>query len=183
MDSIDLGQLARDARQRYERARFGLSLAGAAPVVLVAAAAAFFARRPASVALFGGVLFVTGVVLLWRGQDLRRALWPGVLCGLIPLVFALVANSGHACSGGHCTSWCVPACTAGGVTAGLLVSIIATRMRLGLGFWAAASSVSVLTGAMGCACVGYSGVLALIAGFAVGVAPQGLRKVFASLSS
>ncbi|MER2559893.1 MAG: hypothetical protein ABTQ32_04190, partial [Myxococcaceae bacterium] len=132
MDSIDLSQLARAARNRYERARLGLSLAGAAPVLLVVAAAAFFAKRPLSAALFGGALFVTGVVLLWRGRDLRRALWPGVLSGVIPLVFALVANHGHGCSGGHCSSWCVPACTAGGVTAGIVVSFIATRLRLGL---------------------------------------------------
>lgn len=179
MDSIDLDRLSREARRRYERARIGLSLAGATPVFLVVAAAAFFAKRPTSVALFGGLLFVTGVVLLWRGRELRRALLPGVLSGLIPLVFALVANYGHGCSGDHCSSLCVPACTAGGVTAGLVVSIVATRMGLGWRFWASASAVSLLTGAMGCACVGYSGVLALAGGFSVGLIPQLTRRVFA----
>ena len=90
------------------------------------------------------------------------------------------ANYGHGCSGDHCSSLCVPACTAGGVTAGVVVSVIATRLRLGWGFWLSASAVSVLTGAMGCACVGYSGVLALVGGFAVGLAPQFVRRVFAS---
>lgn len=180
MDSIDLSRLEREARGRYERARFGLSFAGAAPVLLVVASAGFFAKRPMSVAVFGGLLFVTGVILLWRGRDLRIALWPGVLSGLIPLVAALVANHGHGCSGDHCSTLCVPACTVGGVTAGLLVSVIATRLKLGWGFWAAASTVSVLTGSMGCACVGYSGVLALIGGFSVGLVPQLARRVFAS---
>lgn len=180
MDSIDLNQLEREARARYERRRFGLSFAGAAPVLLVIAAAAFFAKRPTSVAFFGGLLFVTGVVLLWRGRDLRLALWPGVLSGLIPLVAALVANHGHGCSGDHCSTLCVPACTAGGVTAGFVVSVIATRLKLGWGFLAAASAVSLLTGAMGCSCVGYSGVLALVGGFSVGLVPQLARRVFAT---
>lgn len=180
MDSIDLNRIERDARARYERARFQWSFAGAAPVLLVVAAAAFFAKRPTSVAVFGGLLFVTGVILLWRGRDLRLALWPGVLTGLIPLVAALVANHGHGCTGEHCSSLCVPTCTAAGVTAGLVVSLIATRMKAGWGFWAAASAVSMLTGAMGCACVGYAGVLALIGGFSVGLAPQLARRVFAS---
>jgi hypothetical protein len=158
----------------------GLSFAGAVPILLVVAASAAFAKRPTTVALFGGLLFVTGVVLLWRGRDLRLALWPGVLTGLIPLVFALGANYGHGCSGDHCSSLCVPACTAGGVTAGIVVSVIATRMKLGWGFWAAASAVSMLTGAMGCACVGYSGVLALLGGFSVGLAPQLTRRIFAA---
>jgi len=112
--------------------------------------------------------------------ELRLALWPGVLSGLIPLVFALVANYGHGCSGDHCSSLCVPACTFGGVTAGVVVSVVATRLKLRWGFWLSASTVSMLTGAMGCACVGYSGVLALVGGFAVGLTPQFARRVFAS---
>ena len=179
MDSTDRSRLVHQARARYERARLGLSFAGAAPVLLVVGAAAFFAKRPTSVAVFGGLLFVTGVVLLWRGRELRLALWPGLLSGLIPLVAALVANHGHGCSGDHCSSLCVPACTAGGLTAGIVVSIFATRMKLGWSFWAAASAVAVLTGAMGCACVGYSGVLALVGGFSVGLVPQLARRIFA----
>lgn len=178
MESIDLSRLAREARGRYERARLGLSFAGAAPVLFVVAAAAFFAKRPTSVVVFGAILFAAGVALLWRGRDLRRALWPGVLSGLIPLVAALVANHGHGCATNHCASWCVPACTAGGVTAGIVVSLIATRMKLGWGFWVAASVVSLLTGAMGCACVGYGGLLALLGGFSVGLVPQVARRVF-----
>jgi hypothetical protein len=179
MDSTDLTTLARVARRRYERARLGWSLAGAAPVLLVVAAAVALGRRPSSAALFGGLSFVTGVAFLWRGRDLRRALWPGLLSGLIPLAFALVANAGHGCSGGHCSTLCVPACTAGGVIAGLIVSIVATRMKLGWDFWAAASTMAVLTGAMGCSCVGASGVLALVGGFAAGLVPQVVRGAFA----
>ena len=179
MDSTDLTALERAARTRYEKARLGWSLAGAAPVLLVVAAAVVLGRRPSSAALFGGGLFVTGVALLWRGRDLRRAVWPGVLSGLIPLAFALVANAGHGCSGGHCSTLCVPACTGGGVTAGLVVSIVATRLKLGWGFWAATSTMAVLTGAMGCSCLGASCVLALVGGFSAGLIPQVVRRALA----
>lgn len=180
MDSIDLARLLREARGRYERARLGLSFAGATPLLLVVGGAAVVGKHPNSVVLFGGLLFVTGVVLLWRGRDLRLALLPGVLSGLIPLVFALVANYGHGCSSDHCSTLCVPACTAGGVTASVVVSVVATRLKLSWGVWLSASAVSILTGAMGCACVGYSGIFALIGGFAIGLAPQFARRVFAS---
>lgn len=177
MESIDLTKLEAAARGRYERTRLGWSLAGATPVLLVVVAAMVLSRQPTSSALFGGLAFVTGVVLLWRGQSLRHAFWPGVVSGLLPLVLSLAANVGHGCAHGHCSTWCVPACSAGGVGAGLFVAYLATRKKLGWQFWAGASVMSVLTGAMGCACVGASGVLALVIGFAAGLLPQGVRAM------
>lgn len=168
MGSIDLTKLEATARGRYERSRLRWSLAGATPVLLVVAAAMWLGRQPSSSAFFGGLLFVTGVVVLWRGRDGRRAFWPGVLAGLLPLVLSLAANT-HGCSMGHCSTWCIPACSAGGVGAGLFVAATAMRLKLGRDFWVGASVMSVLTGAMGCACVGASGVVALIAGFGVGL--------------
>lgn len=177
MDSTELQQLERRARGRYEWARLRWSLLGMVPVSLVIAAALLLGKRPSSVALFGALLFATGVVVLWRGQELRRALWPGVLAGLIPLTAALVANRMHICAGGHCTSLCLPACSLGGVVAGLVVSFVATRRSLSWGFWVAASSLALLTGAMGCACIGYAGVVGLVTGFAIGALPQAVRRV------
>ncbi len=177
MDSIDLTKLEATARGRYERSRLRWSLAGAAPMLLVIAAATWLGRQPSSSAFFGGLLFVTGVVLLWRGRDIRRAFWPGVLAGLLPLVLSLAANAGHGCAMGHCSTWCIPACSAGGVGAGLFVAATATKLKLGWDFWVGASLMSVLTGAMGCACVGASGVLALVVGFALGLSPQLVFKL------
>ncbi len=180
MDSIDLEKLERRARGGYERARIGWSLAGMVPVLLVIIAAALLGKRPSSAALFGGALFATGTMVLWRGGELRLALWPGVLSGLIPLTCALIANHTHICAGGHCTTMCLPACSAGGIVAGLAVSFIATRRNLSWGFWAAASAVSLLTGAMGCSCIGYAGVVGLVAGFSLGLMPQLLRRLLSS---
>lgn len=176
MDSTELARLERLGRRRYEAARLARAVLGFAPVLVVVVGAALLGSRPSSSALFGGALFAAGVTLLWRGQGLQRAVLPGVLSGLIPLALSLAANLLHGCSDEHCTSLCIPACTVGGVAAGLVVSTLGLRRRLGWGFWAAASGLSVLTGAMGCACVGYSGVGGLVAGVAVAVAPQALRK-------
>ena len=180
MDSTELAKLERRARGRYEWARVRWSVLGMVPVLLIIIAASLLGRRPSSAAMFGGVLFATGVVVLWRGRELRRALWPGVLSGLVPLIAALVANHLHICAGGHCTTLCLPACSAGGVVAGLVVSFIATRRGLSWGFWATASALSLLTGAMGCACIGYAGVVGLVTGFALGAMPQLVRRLVAA---
>ena len=177
MGSIDLAALERRARARYEVKTLGRALLGFAPVLVLVAFATWLNRRTGSAALFGGVLFATGVVALWRGGALRRAVLPGLLAGLLPLTFAIVANRGHLCASGHCSTYCLPACTAGGVLAGLIVSTLARRRRLGLSFFAAATAISMLTGAMGCSCAGASGIVGMLAGFGVGLVPQGLRAV------
>lgn len=97
--------------------------------------------------------------------------------GLLPLVFALGANHFHHCGPTAWKTLCVPACIAGGVLAGLIVAGIAYRRRAGAAFWGSAASLTLLTGAMGCGCIGYGGMLGLGAGFAVGVAPMLTRRL------
>lgn len=177
MDSIDLDELERKARLRYELARAARSLLGFAPALLIVAAAAALGRRPNSALFFGSLLFLSGSFLLWRGRTLHRAVLPGLLAGLIPLACALMANRGHMCAGGHCSTWCLPACISGGVVAGLVVSWVATKRGLDWRFWVGASAISLLTGAMGCACIGYSGVVGLTAGFLGGTVPLLVRRL------
>ena len=95
------------------------------------------------------------------------------------MTFALMANRGHACAGGHCSTWCLPACIAGGVVAGFAVSWFAKQRGLDWRFFVGASAVSLLTGAMGCACIGYSGVFGLTAGFLAGVVPMTVSQLVA----
>lgn len=178
MDSIDLDLLERKARLRYELVRAGRSLLGFTPALLLVVLAAALGRRPSSAFFFGSLLFLSGAFLLWRGRTVHRAVLPGLLAGMIPLACALVANGGHACASGHCSTWCLPACIAGGVVAGLVVSWLATRRGLDWRFWAGASAISLLTGAMGCSCIGYSGVVGLGAGFLGGALPLMLRRLF-----
>jgi hypothetical protein len=72
---------------------------------------------------------------------------------------------GHFCTGERCMSWCLPACVGGGVLAGGLVSFVGFRQGRGVGYFASASSVALLTGALGCSCIGYAGIGGLVLGF------------------
>jgi len=119
------------------------------------------------------------VVLLWYGRDYRRAVLPGLIAGIVPLVLTLCANHiEHACLGDRCMALCIPACATGGVVAGIIVAFFGIRRQRGPGFWIAASSVALLTGAMGCGCVGYAGLVGLAVGFGVGLAPGLLGRLF-----
>ena len=176
MGSTDLQGLERHARRQYEWARVRRSVLGFSPALLVVAIAALNTKRPLSAAAFGVAMFTAGVLLLWYGRDLRRAVLPGLALGVLPLALTLSANHIHQCSGGMCMNWCLPACSAGGLAAGIGVAIIGHRTRRSLGYWAGASALTLLTGAMGCSCVGYAGITGLVAGYALGLAPALVRS-------
>src|SRR5688572_9234147 len=100
MDSIDLERVERRARFKYEWSRVRRALLGFAPAMLVVGIAALFARYPSSALMFGLLMFVVGVTLLWYGRDLKRAVLPGLVAGIVPLTLVLCANRvGHACMG------------------------------------------------------------------------------------
>jgi hypothetical protein len=171
MASIDVVSLERRARARYEWVRLSQSAFGFSPVVVLVAVLAWFARRPVSVVVLGCLLFGTGVSCLWRRRDLHRSVVPGLMSGLIPLVLALVANQRHGCASGNCSMWCVQACVAGGLLSGSAIAWVMSRSQFGWNVTACAVAISFLTGAMGCSCVGYSGVVGLAAGLAVTAVP------------
>jgi hypothetical protein len=64
------------------------------------------------------------------------------------------------------------------VVAGLAVASVGNQRNAGPWFWVSASSLALLTGAMGCACIGYSGVIGLGLGFGAGMVPGLLRRAF-----
>src|SRR5690606_6404313 len=86
-------------------------------------------------------------------------------------VLSLCAGRVHTCGVNGCGTLCVPACALGGVVAGLAVARVAARRGLGLWFFIPASSLCLRTGAMGCACLGFSGVVGLVVGFGAGLVP------------
>jgi hypothetical protein len=149
---------------------------GFAPVLLIVGIAALLGRRPSVAVALGLGMFASGVVMLWYGRDVKRAVLPGVAAGLAPLTLALCANHFHHCAGDTCLSLCVPACAAGGLLAGLGVAMVGLRQRAGLTFWLASSGLALLTGAMGCSCVGYAGVVGLAFGFGAGLSASLIRK-------
>jgi len=170
MDSIDLGQLERRARRKYEWARARRAIWGFAPALVVVTIAALLNKHHVSAVAFGTALFVVGAGLLWYGHDIRRAVLPGLAMGLLPLAVALCVNHvGHACLGDRCMTLCIPACAVGGLGAGVGISIIGLRRKHGWPFWVGATVLTLLTGAMGCSCVGFGGVAGLSVGCGVGL--------------
>src|SRR5713101_3077387 len=166
MESPELKENERRARRAYEAARLRRAVLAFAPILLLVTATALTGHRFGYTLAFGSALFALGVALLWYGLSAKQAVLPGVAAGLVPLLFALCARQmNHACGGDHCLMFCVPACLAGGVIAGIVVGSIGVRTRRGFGFWLAASGVCLLTGAMGCACVGLPGVMGLALGY------------------
>ena len=178
MDSTELTKLERRTRARYEWARAKRALIGFAPLLLVVAVATAIARHPSVTGAFGVGAFIAGAVMLWYGRDPKRAVLPGVLAGFVPLVLTLCTSHMHGCMGDGCMMMCVPACSIGGLVAGLAVASVGNHRRAGAVFWLSASVIALLTGAMGCACVGYSGVIGLGIGFSAGVVPGLLRRAF-----
>jgi hypothetical protein len=176
MDSTDLTHLRRRVRRAYELARLRRALLGVAPVLVIIVGAASFAHRPVSTLWFGVGTLAVGAAMLWYGRDPQKAVLPGIAAGLVPLMFALCANHVHMCGADSCSSLCVPACTLGGVVAGLAVASVGNQRRAGPWFWVSASALAILTGAMGCACMGYSGVMGLAVGFGAGMVPGLLRR-------
>lgn len=183
IDTIDLVDLQRRARLSYELARARRALLGILPVVVMVALVALFTHRLTSTLWPGVALVAAGAVMLWYGRDPQRAVLPGVAAGLVPLVLAIQANAMHSCAAGVCSSLCVPACAVGGVVAGLVVAGVGARLRAGAWFWVSASSLALLTGAMGCACAGYAGIVGLGIGFGGGMIPGLLFKAFTKRTS
>jgi hypothetical protein len=172
MDSTELQRTEDRARRAYEMSRLRRAILAFAPIFVLVVVAAIAGRRSGPTFAFGAGLFAFGVVLLWRGRDIKRAVLPGLAAGLAPLALAICArHAGHVCMGDQCMAVCVPACAAGGLAAGAVIAWIAIRRRRGLGFWLAASGVALFTGAMGCVCAGASGLVGLGLGFAVSGAP------------
>lgn len=123
-------------------------------------------------------MFVVGVALLWYARDIRRAVLPGLALGIFPLALTLCANHmGHACMGDHCMTLCIPASAIGGLGAGIGVSVIGLRWKQGIAFWIGATVLTLLTGAMGCSCVGFTGVAGLALGYGVGLLVGTIRRI------
>ena len=174
-ESVDLLRLERQARRRYELGRLRRAALGAAPLLPLVLGALYLTARPTSTLCFGLGALALALAMLWYGRTAQRAVLPGVAAGFVPLVLSLCANQIHHCGMNGCSSFCAPACTLGGSVAGLAVMTVARQRGLGLRFLGAASAVALLTGAMGCTCVGYSGVMGLGVGYVLGLLPGWLR--------
>jgi hypothetical protein len=176
MEPTEVATFERRARRRYEWARLRRAIVGFSPVLVIVAIAVALARHPSVTAALGLGAFLFGVILLWYGRDFRRAVLPGVAAGLVPLALSLCATHLHHCTGDGCMMLCVPACAAGGALAGIAVSLMVGHRKTSFVLLVPASALALLTGAMGCACVGYAGVIGLGSGYVLALIPVLVRR-------
>lgn len=161
------GELKAAAQRAYERSRLGRAVAVAAPVALLPAMSLLLGTSAASAAALGAALVAAVLLLVWRGGVLALGGAAGLKAGVIPLAFAHAAKAfGHVCTPAGCTTLCVPACATGGVIAGILVEVWARRSPRPNVTRALGAGVAFLTGALGCSCVGYAGLAALVVALA-----------------
>ena len=166
MAPTELALLEQRYRRTYELARLRRALLGFVPMLILIATAVVFGGRPATalIARPAAVCRRCAGTLVWARAG--RGVLPGALAGGAALVLVLCANQmGHFCTGERCVSWCLPACVAGGLLAGGAVSVVGVRERRGFGYWLSSSAITLLVGALGCSCVGFSGMIGLGMGF------------------
>jgi hypothetical protein len=175
MEPEALDALKMRLRRAYEYGRARHAARAAAPTIAIAVVGGLMSDRASTIAI-GVALYLTAALFHWRGRHLGRGVFPGVVAGLIPFAAAHAARMyGHFCTAGGCISACVPACLTGGLIAGAIVAGIVRRWDRPRVSWASASTIAALTSALGCACVGFSSLLAVAAGLLVGAFPLVLR--------
>lgn len=175
--AIDQAAALELARRSYERGRATRAAMFAAPLTATALLAVCLGTRPSLAVGLGVALLASSWFFLWRGQSFGRAVFPGVLAGLMPLGLALAARSyGHVCTGSECVSLCVPACTSGGLLAGLLIARAGRHVSSKVTFFGSASLVAGLIGALGCSCVGAGGILGLAMGLVITLVPASVLR-------
>lgn len=158
-------ELLARATRAYERGRLQWAAKSALPVVLVPLVSLALGGRAGGSMALGAALVAVFGALLWTGRGFATGAKTGLFAGIPALLLAHAAQlSGHVCVGDGCYSLCLPACVAGGLVAGVVVARAARRSPTPGVTVACAAGVSLLTGALGCSCVGYSGVVGLVAG-------------------
>lgn len=155
------------AKARYEAHRRSTALARAAAVAVLVLALAGLEHvagllRQQVVFAAGTALFALVYFSSVQGGVAFRGVRAGLLFGVLPLAAALAAESvGMVCTPAGCSSLCGPVCAVAGVAAALLVARTVRGAQATPKHWLMAGGALVATGALGCACVHYTGVIAL----------------------
>jgi hypothetical protein len=112
----------------YARGRRARVLGELAPVfAFVALLCVVTGLRP-QVLVVGTAAVLLAALALWRGEAMGRAVYPGLLVGVVPFACSFAGGHiGHVCTGESCVSLCMPLCAVGGALAGLLVARVVRR--------------------------------------------------------
>jgi hypothetical protein len=136
---------------------------------LVLCAVALRSNAGASTLALGAAFTALLVGYGWWGGVPGRAVVPGVLGGVMPLLVPpLVVASGHVCASGG-RAFCLLACVGGGVLAGLLITRAASGSPVGER--GRGGRARHACGALTCVLYGMSGVIGLMTGLALASAP------------
>ena len=169
MATDETDQLAR-LTKAYAKGRRARVLAELVPV------AGFVMLLSAASGLRAQVLFVSALALLlatialWRGESVGRAVYPGLLVGVVPFVCSFAGGHlGHVCTGDACMSLCMPLCATGGALAGLLVARVALR-EPHLGHGVVMGALALAVGSLGCPHAGFASLASMGLGLVVPLA-------------
>lgn len=167
-------------KRAFTRGRFRESLRTSWPFVFVALLGVGLAEMPLHAAPYAVGLVLSGLVFSFLGRAWGRVALPALLLGILPLVCSIAAQSiGHVCTPNGCTSICVPLCSVGGLLAGALLARFAAADGAPLGSWARGSVLVLMTGAMGCSCIGMAGTVAMAASLGASSGLYALRRSIA----
>ena len=175
---VDLNALEARIHAAYERGRALRALTRGAPLLAIGALILLLDRRPVLVLSLDGLLFVTAVLLLWRGQEAGRGMLAGLAAGVVPLLSGVCLQGYQLlCRGPVTMSACFAVCSAGGLVAGGFIAWIAQRRGSTSDFVLSAGTTALLMGSLGCVCAGIGGVGGLVGGLAVPIVARQLRTV------
>ncbi len=163
--------LMRRARRAYELGRLG----GALPYALLALPPALLSTwvcgaSPRS-ASHGLALALLLLLYAWRGQELARAIRPGLSVGYVAFLLPWLAVSGGICPAGPSPNL-LAVCAAAGFLAGLsLTWRCLERSCCSKRELFAAGSLAGLTASLGCAVAGFLGLAGMGLAFGFAIAP------------
>src|SRR5437867_3033366 len=102
MEGLETVLISR-ARSAYEAGRFAAAARRGVLLLPAIGTALLCCANPAGTLLCGAGLFALVTFCLWRGQDFRRGVRPGLVAGFVPLLLPIVVQSfGHPCVAGRC---------------------------------------------------------------------------------
>jgi len=140
-----------------------------------------FGQATALIAGLGALLLLLTTTFSWRGQAYGRAVRPGLMAGVVPLVLPMLARSGYCHMAGACSTMCMTACIGGGLVAGAILGFTASAQQTDRGrFFASAAIVAALSGALGCLPMGAAGTIGMLTGLLVASTPLVARAALKS---
>ena len=171
MDDLD-GVLMRCARRAYERGRLGAAVRRSVFLLPVVGVALLCCTSVAGTLVGGASLFALITLCLWRGQEYRRGVRPGLVAGFVPLFLPILAQTGgHLCVSDRCLLF--PAvCGLGGLLGGIALGILAPHPRDSQGIpFVTACLIAGLAGSVGCLLYGLVGLGVMTLGLLLGATP------------